>query len=130
MNVRSAFLVCAVLLGGAGVIALREATLSRHGAVAPDSTIEVIVDLRTRGAEPGHDPAQMVEALLLNCRLEVSSDLVGDIGVVGELGGNRYRAVLSPSMDRTDRRQFRGCLEDWIVDHVQLDVVHLAPIDS
>jgi hypothetical protein len=28
-------------------------------------------------------------------------------------------------MDDTNRRQFRGCVEDWIVDHVRLDVVRL-----
>jgi hypothetical protein len=28
-------------------------------------------------------------------------------------------------MDETNRRQFRGCLEDWLIDHVRLDVVTL-----
>jgi hypothetical protein len=31
-------------------------------------------------------------------------------------------------MDETDQRQFRGCLEDWVIDHVQADVVRLEPI--
>jgi hypothetical protein len=31
-------------------------------------------------------------------------------------------------MDETNRRQFRGCLEDWVVDQVRLDVVSLVPL--
>jgi hypothetical protein len=32
-------------------------------------------------------------------------------------------------MDETNRRQFRGCLEDWTVDHLRLDVEALDDID-
>ena len=59
---------------------------------------------------------------MLTCRLEVNSDVVGDIE---PLGDGRFQAVLSPSMDETNRRQFRGCLEDWQIDHVRLDVLSL-----
>jgi hypothetical protein len=31
-------------------------------------------------------------------------------------------------MDDTNRRQFRGCVEDWMIDHVRLDVVRLADV--
>ena len=31
-------------------------------------------------------------------------------------------------MDETNRRQFRGCLEDWVIDQFQLDVIRLAEI--
>jgi hypothetical protein len=31
-------------------------------------------------------------------------------------------------MDETNRRQFRGCLEDWLIDHVRLDVVTLQDL--
>ena len=34
-----------------------------------------------------------------------------------------YRAVLQPAMDQTNRRQFRGCLEDWTLDQLLVDVV-------
>ena len=67
----------------------------------------------------------MVEAQLLACRLEVSSDLVGPIEPQGD---GRFRAVLTPSMDETNRRQFRGCLEDWLIDQFQLDVIRLAEV--
>lgn len=123
-----------VILGIAGltigtlvVFALREATLSTHHAVAPDSTIEVIVEAESRGAERGQSLGEMVEAQLLTCRLEVTSDLLGP---VEHQGGGRFRAVLSPTLDQTDKRQFRGCMEDWVIDHVRIDVVSLAEANT
>ena len=58
------------------------------------------------------------------CRLEVSSDLVGEVEAVAV---GRYRAMLVPSLDESNRRQFRVCLEDWVLDRVRLDVIRLAP---
>jgi hypothetical protein len=116
-----------LLAGGVGlaigmlaVLSLREATLSTHQPVSPDSQTEVIVTARARGAETSQSLAEIVEAQVQACRLEVNSDVVGEIA---ETGDGRYRAILRPSMDDTNRRQFRGCLEDWLIDHVRLDVV-------
>jgi hypothetical protein len=64
----------------------------------------------------------MVEAQLLTCRLEVNSDLVGDIR---DDGDGRFYALLAPALDQTDRRQLQGCLEDFVIDHLQMNVVHL-----
>ncbi len=129
MNVRPG----AVLLGavgvGAGVLAvgaLREATMSTHSPVPPESQVELVVTADDRGAETGQALHELVEAQITMCRLEVPSDVVGE---VDDLGGGRFRAVLSPGLDQTNRRQFRGCLEDWQIDHVQLDVVTLDDLD-
>lgn len=107
-------------VGFASILALREATLSTHQEVPPDSTTEVVFEAGTRGGERGQTLDEMAHALVLTCRLEVSSDLVGE---VEPLGDNFYRAVLHPSLDQTNRRQFRGCVEDWTVDHLQTDEV-------
>ncbi len=107
----------------AAVLALRQATLSTHQPVAPSSRIELVVAARTKGGEPSQTLAEMTEAQLLACRLEVNSDLVGALEGIGE---DRFRAVFSPALDETDRRQFRGCLENWTIDHFQLDVIRLA----
>ena len=107
------------------VLALREATLSTHEPVAPSSRIELVVAARAKGGEPTQSLAEMTEAQLLACRLEVNSDLTRPLE---EIERSRFRAVLSPSMDDTDRRQFRGCLENWAVDHLQLDVIRLTEI--
>jgi hypothetical protein len=104
------------------MVALRDATLSTHEHVQPGSKLELVMDVRTHGGEHGQTVAEMSAAILLNCRLEVSSDPVGQIE---DLGNGRFRAVLTPALDTTDRRQFRGCLEDWTFDQVRVDVVHL-----
>ena len=116
------------LVGGLlGVLALRDATLSTHTQMAADSRIEVVVDAETNRGEIGQSIDEIVEAQIVTCRLEVHSDVVGEIE---SLGNARFRATLRPSMDHTDQRQFRGCLEDWIIDHIKLDVVRLTTLDS
>ena len=68
----------------------------------------------------------MIEALFLICRLEVNSDLVGEVEPLPPRPDDDdalYRAVLQPAMDQTNRRQFRGCLEDWTLDQLLVDVV-------
>jgi hypothetical protein len=112
-----------VLLGALAVLGLREATLSTHQPVSPGSTIEVVLDAQEKGSEPTQGLDELVATKLQMCRLEVTSDVVGEVEALGD---GRYRAVLSPTLDQTNRRQFRGCLEDWGIDHVQLDVVSLA----
>lgn len=116
--------VVGLAVGVVAVLALREATLSTHQHNDPDSTVGLVVEARTEGGETGQTLAEMVEALLLTCRLEVASDLVGPIR---DEGDGRFRAELRPALDPTDRRQLRGCVEDWTIDHLRVDVVGFAP---
>jgi hypothetical protein len=109
-------------VGVVAVMALREATLSTHEAVDGDG-MELVVSARTRGGERDQTLPEMVEAQLLTCRLEVTSDLAGPIEALGD---GRFRAVLTPAMDETNRRQFRGCVEDFMIDHVQINVIELT----
>lgn len=111
-------------IGGAGVLALREATLSTHEPVAARE-VELVLSARTKDGEQGQTLAEMVEAQLLSCRLEVNSDLAGPLE---PLGDGRFRAVLVPAMDQTNRRQFRGCVEDFVIDHLQIDVVEFNEV--
>src|SRR5690606_3752975 len=115
--VRSAGRVVAALLGlaigGAAVLLLREATLSTHQPLAPDSRVAVVVDVATRNRERDQSQDEMVDALFTFCRLEVTSDLEGE---VREIAPDRYLGVLRPGLDDTNRRQFRGCMEDWTLD--------------
>jgi hypothetical protein len=109
-------------VGVLGVLALREATLSTHGHVDPDSRVEIVLDARSRHREFRQTLPEMVEALVLACRLEVSSDLVGPIRAEGD---GRFRAVLQPALDETNEKQLRGCLEDWTLDSLRADVVSI-----
>ena len=111
-------------VGVAAVLALREATLSTHEPVAGDG-IELVVSPRPRAVSRTRPSPEMVEAQLLTCRLEVTSDLDGPIE---SLGDGRFRAVLTPAMDETNHRQFRGCVEDLVIDHVQIDVIELSVV--
>jgi len=112
-------------VGIVGVLALREATLSTHEEVDARQ-VELVVDASSAGGEPGQTLGEMVEAQLLTCRLEVTSDLAGPIE---DLGDGRFRAVFEPAMDETNRRQFRGCVEDFVIDHLQVNVVAFNELD-
>jgi hypothetical protein len=122
---RLVLVVVGLAIGVFAVIALRDATLSTHERIAHDSQIELVVDARSKNAEGGQTLGEMVQAQVLTCRLEVNSDLDGPIESQGD---GRFHAVLTPSMDETNRRQFRGCLEDWVIDGFQLDVIRLEAV--
>jgi hypothetical protein len=109
-------------VGVVAVMSLREATLSTHETVT-GREMELIVSADSRGGERSQHLAEMVEAQLLTCRLEVNSDLAGPIEYLGQ---RRFRAVLTPAMDETDRRQFRGCVEDFMIDHVQINMLQFT----
>jgi hypothetical protein len=111
-------------IGVVAVLVLREATLSTHETIAGEG-IELVVSARTRGGEQNQTLPEMVEAQVQTCRLEVTSDLAGPIE---SLGDGTFRAVLTPAMDETNRRQFRGCVEDFMIDHVQIDVIQLTVV--
>jgi len=123
----------ALLMGAVGLAvgilavgALREATLSTHQPVDPDSQTELVLTAEVRGAESSQSLMELVDAQVKVCRLEVNSDVVGEIAPQGE---HEFRAVLRPSMDETNRRQFRGCVEDWMIDHVRLNVTTMEDMD-
>jgi HEAT repeat protein len=116
--------VVGATVGVVAVLLLREATLSTHEPVSARQT-DLLMSAKTKGGEENQTLSEMVQAQLLTCRLEVQSDLAAPIE---RRGDGRYRAVLVPALDDTNKRQFRGCLEDWTIDHVQIDVVHLTDI--
>jgi hypothetical protein len=125
MRVRPAALVLGtvgLLVGIAAVLALREATLSTHQPVAEDSSTRIVLSAETKGGEDGQDLEEMVEAILLTCRLEVSSD-VAEPAITR--GRGVYEAELVPALDHTNERQLRGCLEDWTIDHLRVDVLSI-----
>lgn len=118
-------------VGIVAVLSLREATLSTHQPIAADSQVEIVVESETSHRERSQTVAEMTEALFLTCRLEINSDLVGDLERVA--GGDdpdegTFRAVLQPAFDETNERQFRGCIEDWTLDQLLVDVLRIEQI--
>lgn len=119
---RTVAALVAVVVLGAGVFFLRDATISTHTDQDPDSRLEVLVEARVKGAETGQSLQEYLWAKVLMCRTEVAfSDPVTGLQVVDEQE-RVFRFVLQPSLDDTDRTQFRGCMEDFNIDHLQTDV--------
>ena len=117
--------IVGLAIGVLGVLSLREATLSTHGRIDPDSRVELVLHAETHRPEPRQTLPEMVEALLLSCRLEVSSDVVGPIVAEGD---GRFRAVLQPELDETNRKQLTGCLEDWTIDSLHAEVISFRTV--
>lgn len=112
--------VLGLLVGVAAVLALREATLSTHQPVAEGSRTRLVLEAETEGGEAGQSVDEMIEAVVLACRLEVSSDLATPMEAMGD---GLFAAELTPALDQTNERQLRGCLEDWSIDHLLVDVI-------
>jgi hypothetical protein len=126
MNLVVARVVLAVVgiaVGIGGVLALREATLSTHQHVGADSKSIVVLDAYVRHGEKGQTLEEMVEAMLQACRLQVGRS---DVMWIRQHGEHRFEAELRRGLDQTNRRQLRGCLEDWTLDYVHLDVRSLV----
>ena len=94
-------------VGVVGVLALREATLSTHQPVAAATRDRRSwCRARTTGGERSQTLPRWSRPSCSTCRLEV--DLRPRRRPVEPLGDGRFRAVLSPSLDETNRRQFRA----------------------
>lgn len=113
----------AVALGG--VHLLREATMSTHYETGADTRLVVVVEASSNRAEPGTTLDELAEAQVSTCVLEVSTNRDGEVEPVPGTD-DRFSFTLRPSLDSTDRKQYRGCLEDWSVDHLRLHVVSMT----
>lgn len=121
---RRAVIPVAVAFLGLGIYGLREATQSRHEVMHPDSRLRVVVEGRSNRSEPAQTTEAALRAHLRFCELEVGSRIQGDLQpVAGE--SNHFVAVFAPALDGTDRKQFRGCVEDWVVDNHLVDVISM-----
>jgi hypothetical protein len=121
IDARRALGVATAVVLGVGVYALREATETRSIDTPADSRTVVEVRARTNAELPGLALGDVVSAALTTCRLELDSSSVA--GANGSAGPDAYRIVLAPALDETERVRYEGCLEDWRIDHVRIDVV-------
>lgn len=122
----------AVLVGvallAAGIVLLREETMSTHVEGRPGSRTAVVIVADTTNAERSSTERELAYALVVTCRLEVVAELTED--VLEEVRPHVYRFALTPALDESDEDQLVGCLEDMRIDHLQLEVVeidHLSP---
>jgi hypothetical protein len=115
-----------VAIGGlaVGIHAVLEATQSRHVAMPAGSSLKVVVEPRSNRAERGQALEDVTAAQLASCDLEVAGRIQGPPEVVSE-DPFRLAVVFAPALDPTDRKQFRGCVEDWVVDNHLIDVISM-----
>lgn len=121
---RAAGLVAIAGLAAIAVLWLRDATQSTHYDTGPDSRLQVVVEAESNRAEPTQTLAELTQAHLMLCRLEVNSDPVGPIEAMPGRPDS-FAVVLQPALDSTDRKQYEGCIEDWVLDHHRLTVVEM-----
>lgn len=120
MNVRGVVIGTAVVaVGLLGLRALADATLTTHVTMDPDSQMTVVLR-GDRGAEAEHGLSDQLESLAHYCELEVEAKIQPDRTQM--LGPDRIRIVFQPALDDADQRQFRGCVSDLRVDHLQASV--------
>lgn len=113
------------LMVAGGIYLLREATISTHYASGPDTRLEVVVRATSNGAEPGVTLEEFATVQLRSCTLEVAaSEEVAIVAVAGT--EDQFRATLTPALDSTDRKQYRGCVEDWAIDNLRLEVLSMT----
>ena len=105
-----------------GAIVLADTMLSRHDDVPDGSELVVEMLISTRGAVEA-DTQEIAQALAVACQLEVRGNVVP--GSIETIDDSRYRFVVRPSLDRTDRHQLRGCIQDLRIDGVLADVVSM-----
>ena len=112
-----------------GVVLLREQTMTRHQPRVPGTATEVVVNAASRNNEPASTVAELTQALVSTCRLEVDAEPVSGLERLSS-EHHRYRLVLAPALDEFDQRQLHGCLEDARINHLQLKVTQLRAISS
>lgn len=124
---RTAFGVLVVIALVGGVFAVREATESRHPPTAPTS--RTVIDMAaSTNLDGGPSLRELVDAASTTCRMEIGARPVGPAAV--PIAGDRYRIVLAPALDGTEELQYRGCLQDWQIDHLMIDVVTIRRLEN
>ena len=118
--------VVAVAVVGAGLWALRAATISRDVPAAAGTRTEVVYTVATRHLDE-HSVEEAASALFDACRLTVEATVAQPPVAVDD---DTFRAVFEPALDRTDRLQLRGCIEDLQLAHVLGDVLRIGRVEQ
>jgi hypothetical protein len=114
--------VLLVALVALGVRWAVDNTLSRHTDDVPGSTM--VLTLRgERQSAAEHDEAELVEAVVAMCQLEVGGAADPDSLRLVDDDRDLYEVVFTPALDDSDRRQLKGCVQDLRIDHFRATVV-------
>lgn len=128
MNSRRAFGAIGLIAVVVGVIWLRQVTMSRSNPTPPDSRTVVVVEPRTNLSDPAVTLEEIASAVMTSCRLEVNSEPSAHMSTLD--GQDRFRLVLEPALNKTERRRYEGCLKDWSIDHLRIEVISIEQIGT
>lgn len=118
--------ILGVAAGLTGISELADATLTTHVRQPPESRTVVVVHGST--VDEGEFPLEDgMDGLVRFCQLEVGRNLGAQ--QLEPLGDDRYRFEFQPALDDADQDQFRGCIGDIVVDHLQASVEAMTYID-
>ncbi len=120
-------LAIALLVMGLVVVAVRWAvdnTLTRHAEVEPGSSLLVTIH-GERQSSAEHDEAELVEAVVAICQLEVGGKVDPDSLRLVDDDADLYQVEFTPSLDTSDRRQLKGCIQDVRIDHFKASIVSM-----
>lgn len=116
-----------VVLVIAGLALLRANTMSRE-TVAPDLDASLVVEFSVDAKRlPAHELPVVASAIFDACRLQAEA---GVSQPLDQLSRNRFRAVLTPSPNATDRTQLAGCLSDLTFAHTYSGDVRMREVQS
>lgn len=122
MTRRLLLVAVVTLVGVVGLQELADATRNEHDHHVTGSTSEVVVDVRTRRA----DPDLGAQGLWASCHLTVGfAEVVEPIARVHGGPADRYSVTVTPALGEHDIRRLQGCLQDGTVDRVWGDVVSI-----
>lgn len=124
--VRAALDLAALALLLGGVLVVRDLTQSTHQHMPADSRSRVVVEPVQNRSEPSQTLAAVARTHLAFCDVEVSGSIQGEPTVLGE-DPLLLEVVLAPALDATDRKQFKGCVEDWLVDN---HLIHVRSMEE
>jgi hypothetical protein len=124
MRKAAAWVLVAVLVV-VGVLALRAELMTVEVAQPEGSYTDVVVGARVVREDAGVQSA-MTRGLVSTCRLLVNADVVEQS--FRSVGDDLFAFRLRPALDEFDRRELRGCLSDLRVQHLRVEVRHLATV--
>lgn len=111
--------ILGVAVGLAGISELADATLTEHQRLPAGSRTVVTVHGSTVD-EGEYSLHAGVDSLVRICQLEVGRNI--GVDPIRPLEGDRFQFEFQPGLDDADQDQFRGCIGDIVVDHLQASV--------
>lgn len=125
MTARSVFGILAIIVAVGGLYVLRANTMARED-VASRTGAALVVEFSVHAQLlPTHELPLVAESIFNTCRLQAEAGLESPVTRLSE---NRFRAVLSPAPNATDRKQLSGCLSDLTVAHTYSGDVDMREI--